>query len=134
MRDTNITNDTWLTRRSARVRASITAAIVAAALSLGIGLAVMGALAATASVAAGGLGLAYGACQRIEVDLASDLGLSVAALKATELQELSDLVGVRHTAGALTTIEARHAADGTAAYANCRQVFGGMAADRQANR
>ena len=134
MRDANVTNDTWLTRRSAGVRASIAAAIVAAALSLGIGLAVMGALAATATVAAGGLGMAYSACQRIEVDLASDLGLSVAGLQATDLKELSDLVGVRHPAGTLTTLEAQHATDGTAAYANCRQVFGGAAADRSGSR
>jgi hypothetical protein len=134
MQDTSIANDTWLSRRSARVRASIAAALVAAALSLGIGLAVLGALVATASVAAGGLGMAYSACQRIEVDLASDLGLSVAALKSTNSAELSNLVGVRHTAGALTTIETRHATDSTAAYANCRQVFGEVAPDRPESR
>jgi hypothetical protein len=85
-------------------------------------------------VAAGGLGMAYSACQRIELDLASDLGLSIEALKATEPTELSDLVGVRHMAGALTTIETRHATDSTAAYANCRQVFGEVAPDRPESR
>lgn len=130
MSETKAINDTWLTRRSARVRASIAAALVAASLSLGIGLAVLGAFAATASVAAGGLGLAYGACQRIEADLALDLGLSTEALRAAEVRGLPDLVGARHAAGNLTTIEARHATDGTAAYANCRQVFGEIATDR----
>ena len=52
MQDTSSANDTWLSRRP--VQASIVATLVAASLSLGIGLAVMGALAATATVAAGG--------------------------------------------------------------------------------
>ncbi len=134
MQDTTGTNNTWLSRRSARVRASIAAVIVAAALSLGIGLAVLGALVASASVAAGGLGMANSACQRIEIDLATDLGLSVEALKATEPKELSDLIGVRHAAGALTTIEARHVTDSTVTYANCRQVFGEVAPDRAESR
>jgi hypothetical protein len=116
---------------AAKLKASIVTSLIAAALTLSIGLAALGALTATTAVAAGGLGLAYGACERTEANLASDLGIGVATLRATDPATLATQVAARHTTGALTATGAQHATDRAASYATCRQVFGTTAAPEQ---
>lgn len=110
------------------LRAMLATGLVAAALSLGIGLAVMGALAATATVAAGGLGLAYGACQTIESNLATDLGISVEALRTLDTPTVANQIAARQAAGGLTASGAQRASERGDAYATCRQTFAPPAA------
>ena len=115
-------------RGAARLRAMLATGLVAAALSLGIGLAVLGALAATATVAAGGLGLAYGACQTIESNLATDLGISVETLRTLDTMTVADQIAARQAAGSLTASGAQRASERGDAYATCRQTFAPPAA------
>lgn len=117
------TQDSTMQRIVAKVRAAFAAGLVAATLSLGIGVAVFGAMAATMTVAAGGLGVAHGACQSIEADLADDLGISTATLRAIEPPLLDERIAARRAAGALTPSAARRSGERAVAYANCRQTF-----------
>ncbi|MFN8516685.1 MAG: hypothetical protein U0841_29735, partial [Chloroflexia bacterium] len=96
--------------------------LIALSLTLSTGLAVVGTAAAAAGIAVGGAGVAYGACQRVETDLATDLGVSVATLRATEPAQVSAQVAAR--GGSLTATQAKHAADRAEAYSGCREVFG----------
>ena len=110
-------------RIAAQVRSTLAAGFVAATLSIGIGVAVFGATVATVTVAAGGLGVAHGACQSVEAGLAADLGISVAALRAVEPTTLAARVAARQAAGALTPHEARRGDERAVAYTGCRQTF-----------
>ena len=120
-------------RRGTTLWATLATGLVAAALSLGIGLAVLGALAATATVAAGGLGMAYGACQSIEDNLAADLNVSVAALQAIDQAALPERVAARQALGLLTASGAQRANERVEAYGKRRQIFAspGVPAERE---
>lgn len=96
--------------------------LIALSLTMSAGLAVVGTAAAAAGIAVGGAGVAYGACQRVETDLATDLGVSVATLRATDPAQVSAQVATR--GGSLTATQAKHAADRAEAYSGCREVFG----------
>jgi hypothetical protein len=95
--------------------------LLAATLTLSAGLAVVGTAAAAAGVAVGGIGVAYGACQHVEADLAADLGVSVAALRATDPAAVPAQLAAR--VGVLTPMQAQDAADRAEAYNGCREVF-----------
>ncbi len=95
--------------------------LTAAVLSLGIGATVAGAAAAILGVTAGGLGIAYESCQRVEANLAADLGLSATMLRGTDPATLPDRVVAQQAAGALNLIAANRANDRIAAYSGCRQ-------------
>jgi len=95
--------------------------MIAMTLTMSAGLAVVGTAAAAAGIAVGGAGVAYGACQRVETDLAADLGVSVTTLRATDPAQVPAQVAARR--GALTTTQAQHAADRAEAYSGCREVF-----------
>jgi hypothetical protein len=65
--------------------------------------------------------VAYGACQRVGTDLAADLGVSVATLRATDPADVPAQLTAR--GGALTATQAQDAADRAEAYSGCREVF-----------
>ncbi len=56
------------------LKALLIGGLLAATLTMSAGLAVVGTAAAAAGITIGGMGVAYGACQRVETDLATDLG------------------------------------------------------------
>lgn len=103
------------------LKALLIGGMLAMTLTLSAGLALFGTAVAVAGVAIGGVGVAYGACQRVETDLAADLGVSVATLRAADPADLPAQLTAR--GAALTTTQARHAADRTEAYAGCREVL-----------
>jgi hypothetical protein len=103
------------------VKTLLVGGLLAAMLTLSAGLAVFGTATAAAGVAIGGAGVAYGACQRVETNLAADLGVSVATLRATDPADVPAQLTARN--GALTPQQARQAADRAEAYAGCREVF-----------
>jgi membrane protein implicated in regulation of membrane protease activity len=102
----------------AELKAGIASWLVTATLSLILGLVVLGSFAAVAALAAGSLGVAHSACEQTEAALASDLGISVATLRATDPASIVDQIAARQT-----TSDTRQATDRAATYANCRQVF-----------
>lgn len=117
------------------LKASIGSWLITAALSLSLVIVALGGLTAAAVAVSGSLGLAHGACQTTETNLASDLGISVATLRATDPAELTDHITARQTTGALTATAARQATDRASSYATCRQVFGQTAtAEQSPNR
>ena len=122
--DTNTTMSTTTQNKSNNgqgLKTLLIGGLIAATLTMSAGLAVVGTVAATAGVAVGGLGVAYGACQRVETDLAGDLGVSVATLRATDPAAVPAQLAAR--GAALTTTQAKHAADRAEAYSGCRTVF-----------
>ena len=109
------------------LKALLIGGLIAATLTMSAGVAVVGTAAAAAGAAVGGLGVAYGACQRVETDLAADLGVSVATLRATDPAAVPAQLAARGTA--LTTTQARHAADRAEAYSGCRTLGAEVNAD-----
>lgn len=109
---------------TARLRSVLAAGLVAATISLGAGVAMFGALTAAVTVAAGGLGVAYDACQRVETNLAADLGMSASALRLATPAEIRGRIVAREGAGPLPASVARRTAQRATAYDSCRQTFG----------
>ncbi len=103
------------------LRTLLIGGMIAATLTMSAGLAVVGTAAAATGAVVGGLGVAYGACQRVEIDLATDLGVSVATLRATDPASVPAQLAAR--GAALTTAQTQHAADRAEAYSGCRQVL-----------
>ena len=97
--------------------------LVAAVLALGIGLTIAGATAAVLGLTAGGLGAASASCQRVEINLAGDLGLSAPTLRLAGPATLAARVAAQRDAGALTPIAADRAADRVEAYVGCRSLL-----------
>jgi hypothetical protein len=103
------------------LKALLIGGLLAATFTMSAGLAVFGTATVAAGVAIGGAGVAYGACQRVETDLAADLGVSVATLRATDPADVPAQLTAR--GGALTATQAQDAADRAEAYSGCREVF-----------
>jgi hypothetical protein len=99
------------------LKALLIGGLLAATLTMSAGLAVVGTAAAAAGIAVGGMGVAYGACQRVETDLAVDLGVSVATLRATDPSSVATQLTAK--GGTLAT----NAADRAGAYGDCREIF-----------
>ncbi len=134
VRNTGSANSAVRDDRLAEAKASIVSWLITAALSLSIGLVVLGGLTAAAVAVAGSLNVAHDACQSTEANLASDLGISVATLRGIDPATLADHVAARQTAGTLTAIGALQATDRAGSYATCRQVFGQTTTTEQPSR
>jgi hypothetical protein len=134
MRGANSTNEARRNDRPTAMHASIGSWLVTAALSLSLVAVALGGLTAAAVAVSGSLGMAHSACQTTEANLASDLGISVAALRATDPADLTNHITARQTTGTLTATGALQATDRASSYATCRQIFGQTAtAERPIN-
>lgn len=109
------------------LKALLVGGLLAVTLTMGAGLALVGTVAAATGVAVGGLGVAYGACQHMEADLADDLGVGVAVLRATDPAGVRARLAAR--GGTLTALRAERAAALADAYDDCRDVFGAIDTD-----
>ena len=109
---------------TARLRSVLAAGLVAVTISLGTGVAMFGALTAAVTVAAGGLGVAHDACQRVETNLAADLGMGASTLRRATPAEIQERLVAREEAGLLSASAARRTAQRATAYDSCRQTFG----------
>ena len=111
------------TRPASGLKAFLLTCLTAAVLLLGTDLAIAGAVTAVLGVAAGGFGVAYDSCQRVETHLADDLGLDSDALRAADRAALTNRVAARRDAGTLTAFTGNRASERVNAYIGCRPLF-----------
>lgn len=107
----------------------LVAGLLAVTLTVGLGFAAVGAAVVGVAgiaigAAAGGAAVAHGACAEVESELAGDLGITVAELRAADRATLGTRIAARVAGGALTAEAARDAADLAEGYRVCTRVLG----------